>query len=116
MRLLNFISILQLTLIAAAPHIESDGCVTLRVYAPNASGVSVTGDLSRGLVPETPEPASPAENPAIITSKGADGVWTGAAARRIKPGAWRCHTGIARANGLANWRTYLHEVAPKLFR
>jgi hypothetical protein len=33
-----------------SPQIESDGRVTFRILAPQASAVSVTGDLSQGLV------------------------------------------------------------------
>jgi hypothetical protein len=72
-----------------SPQIESDGGVTLRIYAPNASAVSFTGDLSLDLVPETLGPASSTETPATAMTKGADGVWAVTKTRRMKPGAWR---------------------------
>jgi enterochelin esterase-like enzyme len=84
-----------------SPQIESDGRVTFRIYAPQASAVTVTGDLSRGLVAaegggETPAAAAadaqgrgPAGPPAVSMTKGADGIWAGTTIRRIKSGAWR---------------------------
>jgi enterochelin esterase-like enzyme len=70
-----------------SPQMESEGRVTFRVLAPQASAVSVTGDLAQALVPDTADPASKAE--AVTMTKGADGIWTGTTARRVKPGAWR---------------------------
>jgi enterochelin esterase family protein len=74
-----------------SPQIESDGRVTLRIYAPRASAVSVTGDLSQGLAPAEAGGAEPSPAPAIAIAmtKGDDGVWTGTTVRSIKPGAWR---------------------------
>jgi len=83
-----------------SPQIESDGRVTFRIYAPQASAVAVTGDLSQGLVTvESGEPSpaqsanvqgrGPAGPPAILMAKGENGIWTGTTVRRIKPGAWR---------------------------
>lgn len=115
MRLLSFTFILLFTSIAVAqppapgrgrgggrggpqvvsPQMESDGRVTLRIYAPQASAVTVTGDLSQGLLTENGEtasaaPASPqGQGPAVTMTKGTDGIWTGSTVRRIKPGAWR---------------------------
>lgn len=66
-----------------SPQIESDGRVTLRIYAPRASAVTVTGDLSQGLAP------GEGTAPAVTMTKSDDGVWTGTTIRRIKPGAWR---------------------------
>ena len=60
-----------------SPQIQTDGRVTLRIYAPSASAVTVTGDLSQG-------PA-----PVITMAKADNGVWTGTTVRAIKPGAWR---------------------------
>lgn len=68
-----------------SPQIEGDGRVTFRIFAPQASAVSVTGDIGQGLV----APADGAEAPAVTMQKGADGVWSGTTVRRVKPGAWR---------------------------
>ena len=89
-----------------SPQIGSDGRVTFRIYAPQASTVAVTGDIGQGLVSapatEAPIPAPP--NPAIgntpggrgfpgpsavVMAKDSDGVWSGTTIRAIKPGAWR---------------------------
>jgi enterochelin esterase-like enzyme len=84
-----------------SPQIESDGRVTFRIRAPQASTVTVTGDIGQGLVAAEPGtgPApqaagdapgrGPAGPPAVVMAKGADGVWSGTTIRRIKPGAWR---------------------------
>ncbi|MDE3198265.1 MAG: hypothetical protein KGN84_18095 [Acidobacteriota bacterium] len=81
-----------------SPQIENDGRVTLRIYAPRASVVTVTGDLSQGLAPAeganaesspAPQGRGPAGPPAVTMTKADDGVWTGTTLRRIKPGAWR---------------------------
>jgi enterochelin esterase family protein len=84
-----------------SPQIESDGRVTFRIYAPQASAVTVTGDLSQGLVaaegagegpaapPADAQGRGPAGPPAATMTKGADGIWAGTTIRRIKPGAWR---------------------------
>ncbi len=74
-----------------SPQIESDGRVTFRIYAPQASSVTVTGDIAQGLVaPEvaTESPQQPGA-PVVTLIKGADGIWTGTTPRRVKPGAWR---------------------------
>ena len=68
-----------------SPQIETDGRVTFRISAPQASAVSVTGDIGQGLV----APEGGAETPAIVMQKGTDGVWSGTTARPVKPGAWR---------------------------
>jgi enterochelin esterase family protein len=68
-----------------SPQIESDGRVTFRVLAPQATTVTVTGDLSQGLT--AAEGAATA--PPVTMAKGADGVWAGTTIRPIKPGAWR---------------------------
>jgi len=71
-----------------SPQIESDGRVTFRAYAPQASAVTVTGDLSQGLVAAEGAGEQP-QAPAVTMTKGADGVWTGTTIRPIRPGAWR---------------------------
>jgi enterochelin esterase-like enzyme len=60
-----------------SPQIESDGRVTFRVLAPNATAVTLGGDLSGAGVP------------AVTMSKGENGIWSGTTARGVKPGAWR---------------------------
>ncbi len=84
-----------------SPQIESDGRVTFRIYAPRASAVTVTGDLSQGLVaaegagegpvapPSDAQGRGPVGPPAVTMAKGTDGIWAGTSMRRIKPGAWR---------------------------
>lgn len=68
-----------------SPQIESDGRVTFRIQGPQATTVTVGGDISGGLV------ASPgaAPGPVVTMTKGADGVWSGTTVRALKPGAWR---------------------------
>jgi enterochelin esterase-like enzyme len=85
-----------------SPQIEADGRVTFRVLAPNATIVTVGGDINGSLVPDpNPAPASadaaPAAapagrgggTPAVAMTKGDNGVWSGTTVRRVKPGAWR---------------------------
>lgn len=80
-----------------SPQIEADGRVTLRVLAPQASTVTVTGDINGSLVPapaDAPAPAAAAGGrggaaPSITMVKGTDGVWTGTTGRAVRPGAWR---------------------------
>ncbi|HKD08912.1 MAG TPA: alpha/beta hydrolase-fold protein [Bryobacteraceae bacterium] len=73
-----------------SPHIESDGRVTFRIYAPQASAVTVNGDIAGGLVPA--EGSAP--TPAVTMTKGADGIWSGVTVRAVKPGAWRYTFGV----------------------
>lgn len=72
-----------------SPQLESDGRATFRILAPQASAVTVTGDLSQGLVPDPSQPVPAPANPVVTMAKGADGIWTGTTLRAIKPGAWR---------------------------
>lgn len=73
-----------------SPQIESDGRVAFRIFAPQASAVSVTGDLGQGLIaPEAGTETPTAGTPTVTMTKGQDGVWSGTTVRRIKPGAWR---------------------------
>ena len=71
-----------------SPQIESDGRVTFRIYAPQASAVTVTGDLGQGLA-AAGGTGDQAPQSAVTMTKGADGIWTGTTIRRVKPGAWR---------------------------
>ena len=66
-----------------SPQVEGDGRVTFRILAPQATTVSVTGDIRQGLA--APEGSAPA----VTMLKGADGVWSGTTTERVKPGAWR---------------------------
>ena len=76
--------------LVASSQIEPDGKVTFRIYAPQASTVTVTGDLSQGLVaPDAGAEVPTPPLPAVAMTKGADGIWSGTTIRRIKPGAWR---------------------------
>jgi enterochelin esterase-like enzyme len=90
-----------------SPQIESDGRVTFRVLAPQATTVTVGGDINGSLVPApgapapaapTPAPAAPPAGvpgngrggpPAVTMVKGDNGVWSGTTVRPVKPGAWR---------------------------
>ncbi len=79
-----------------SPQIEGDGRVTFRVLAPNATTVTLGGDITGSLVPDPQAPAAPPApagpgggSPVLTMAKGADGVWTGTTVRRVKPGAWR---------------------------
>jgi enterochelin esterase-like enzyme len=78
-----------------SPEILGDGRVTFRVLAPQATTVTVTGDVAGGLVPDpaaaptAPGPGRGATTPAVVMTKGENGVWSGTTARAMKPGAWR---------------------------
>lgn len=83
-----------------SPQIESDGRVTFRVLAPQATTVTVGGDIAGGLVPVPgAAPAAPPAagapgpgrgGPPVVTMvKGDNGVWSGTTIRAVKPGAWR---------------------------
>ena len=90
-----------------SPEIGADGRVTFRISAPQATSVTVGGDVAGGLVPapagSTPAapPSAPAPGappapggrgggpPAVTMVKGENGVWSGTTIRAIKPGAWR---------------------------
>ena len=83
-----------------SPHLESDGRVTFRVLAPNATTVTVGGDINGGLVPDpnaaAPQAAAPEAQagrgggpPAVTMAKGENGVWSGTTSRPVRPGAWR---------------------------
>jgi enterochelin esterase-like enzyme len=62
-----------------SPQIEPDGRVTFRILAPQATTVTVGGDIGgRGGGP-----------PAVVMTKGENGVWTGTTTQPIKPGAFR---------------------------
>lgn len=115
MHLLKSVSLLLFTAVAVAqppapgrggptvvsPQIEGDGRVTFRIYAPQASAVTVTGDLSQGLAAAegisatgsiaaaNPQSRGPAGSSAVTMTKGGDGIWTGTTVRSMKPGAWR---------------------------
>src|SRR6476646_7140009 len=79
-----------------SPQIGADGRVPFRVLAPQATTVTVGGDINGSLTPPagaTPEPAPPGGGrggpPAVVMAKGEDGVWSGTTIRAVKPGAWR---------------------------
>ena len=83
-----------------SPQIEGDGRVTFRVLAPNASTVTVGGDINGSLVPDPsappPQPAagggrgSGAPGVTVVTmTKGENGIWAGTTVRPVRPGAWR---------------------------
>ena len=82
-----------------SPQIEADRRVTFRVLAPNATTVTVGGDVNGSLVPDpgapTQAPASGAQGgrgggaPVVTMTKGENGVWAGTTVRPVRPGAWR---------------------------
>jgi hypothetical protein len=75
-----------------SPEIGTDGRVTFRVLAPQATVVTVGGDINGGLVPDPNAPvpaAGPAATPVVTMAEGENGVWTGTTVRAVKPGAWR---------------------------
>lgn len=83
-----------------SPQIESDRRVTFRLLAPNASTVTVGGDINNSLVPDPdapqpqPAPAGPQGGrggapPVVTMAKGENGVWSGTTVRPVRPGAWR---------------------------
>ncbi len=83
-----------------SPQIEPDGRVTFRLLAPNATTVTVGGDINGSLVPDPnappPQPGPPAPqggrgggSPAVTMTKGENGIWSGTTPRPVRPGAWR---------------------------
>ncbi len=85
-----------------SPQIEADGRVTFRILAPQATTVTVGGDIGGSLVPlppsDAPAAAAPATGapgggrggpPVVVMVKGENGVWAGTTTRAVKPGAWR---------------------------
>jgi enterochelin esterase family protein len=80
-----------------SPQIEPDGRVTFRIMAPNATMVTVGGDVNGSVIPDpsVPPPAPGAQGgrgnatPAVTMTKGENGVWTGTTVRPVKAGAWR---------------------------
>jgi enterochelin esterase family protein len=76
--------------VVVSPQIESDGRVTFRILAPQATTVTVTGDIGQGLMASADAPpAGRGGTPAVTMAKGENGVWTGTTIRAVKPGAWR---------------------------
>jgi len=75
-----------------SPQTEPDGRVTFRISAPQATTVTVGGDINGSLVPDATAPAQPSGRggpPAVTMVKGENGVWAGTTSRAVKPGAWR---------------------------
>ena len=85
-----------------SPQIEPDGRVTFRILAPNATTVTVGGDVNGSLAaapgaataaPAAPPAAGPGGRgggtPAVVMTKGENGVWSGTTLRAVRPGAWR---------------------------
>jgi enterochelin esterase-like enzyme len=73
-----------------SPEILSDGRVTFRIFAPQATAVALGGDINQGL-DRGGAPASGSGSPHIEMTKGADGLWSGTSEKAMKPGAWRYH-------------------------
>ena len=83
-----------------SPQIDPDGRVTFRVLAPNATTVTVGGDINGSLVPDpnaaAPPPAAAGApggrgggQPVVTMAKGENGIWSGTTIRPVRPGAWR---------------------------
>ena len=79
-----------------SPQLADDGRVTFRVYAPQATGVTLAGDIAQGVMRDGAMQGTGAQilTAAIPMTKGADGVWSGTSALPIKPGAWRYHFAV----------------------
>jgi enterochelin esterase family protein len=82
--------------VVVSPQIEADRRVTFRVLAPNATTVTVGGDINGSLVadPGAAPPAPPqggrgGGSPAVTMTRGENGVWSGTTVRPVRPGAWR---------------------------
>ncbi|AFL88082.1 enterochelin esterase-like enzyme [Terriglobus roseus DSM 18391] len=76
-----------------SPQLAPDNRVTLRIYAPQASAVTLAGDMGQGVArdPASNGTTAQALAAAIPMIKTPDGVWTGSSALPIKSGAWRYH-------------------------
>ena len=74
-----------------SPQVESDGRVTFRLLAPQATSVALAGDIAQGLNRDPNATTAPTAVAGIPMTKGADGVWTGTSVLPMKPGAWRYH-------------------------
>jgi hypothetical protein len=124
-----------------SPQVETDRRVTFRILAPNATAVTVGGDITGSL---DPDPSAPAPQPApagtqggrgggapvVTLTKGESGIWSGTTVRPVRPGAWRYTFNVDGVTVVDsrnvnespgghtwdNWRLYLYEVAPRLFR
>ena len=76
-----------------SPQMGSDGRVTFRIFAPQATSVTLAGDIGQGITrdPATPLTGAQAIAAGIPMTKDASGVWTGTSLLPMKPGAWRYH-------------------------
>ncbi len=80
-----------------SPEVAADHRVTFRIYAPQASTVSVGGEIAAGVLSDPGAPAAAAGQPAfgrggpagLNMTKGAGGVWSATTVRPMKSGAWR---------------------------
>jgi enterochelin esterase-like enzyme len=86
--------------VVVSPQIEADRRVTFRLLAPNATAVTVGGDITASLVPDPETPAQPPApggppggrgggTPVVVMTKGENGVWSGTTIRPVRSGAWR---------------------------
>jgi len=101
-----------------SPEIAADGRVTFRVLAPQATAVTVAGDINGSLVPDpnAPTAGDPASgvgragrggSPVVTMTRGDNGIWSGTTLRAVKPGAWRYTYNVdgAPAIDIRNTRT-----------
>ena len=79
-----------------SPEVLPDHRVIFRIRAPQASAVTLTGDVGEGLPASTPQraptagaPAFVPPPPAVLLEKGPDGIWKGTTAAAVRPGAYR---------------------------
>lgn len=72
-----------------SPQVGTDGRVTFRIFAPQATVVTVGGDINQGLNHDGGAGAGSSPEPGITMSKGTEGIWSGTTTRPMKPGAWR---------------------------
>ncbi|MEZ2346885.1 hypothetical protein [Terriglobus sp. RCC_193] len=76
-----------------SPQLGSDGRVTFRIFAPQATAVALAGDIGQGITRDSATPLRGAQANAagIPMTKDVSGVWTGTSLLPLKPGAWRYH-------------------------
>lgn len=76
-----------------SPQLGSDGRVTFRIFAPQATALALAGDIGQGITYDSATPLTGAQAIAagIPMTKDASGAWTGTSLLPMKPGAWRYH-------------------------
>ena len=97
-----------------SPDILPDHRVIFRIRAPQASAVTLAGDVGEGLPASAPPRAATTgatgfipPPPAVVLEKGPNGIWTGTTAAPVRPGAYRYAFSVdgVRAVDQSNMRT-----------